>query len=158
MLTVSHIPGKEAPGLVGISLLTDAAITSDDFIARAKSKRAVAFAMVEDRRNCREAWYAAGNAVEFELKALIVRRRRWNAWPSKESHPELYTHDLRTLFKETGLDQASIPANLRGALKVAFDWDRYHDYTPGTMPRKVAREMVEAVFGEEGVCTWLRSL
>jgi hypothetical protein len=133
-------------------------ITSAGFVELSNAKRKVAHALVNDRRHCREAWNAAGAAVEFELKALIIRQRRWNAWPSRESHPELYTHDLRTLFVETGIQPASIPPSMRGALKVAFDWDRSHDYTSGRMPRIVARHMVEAVFGEEGVCEWLRSL
>ena len=134
------------------------ALTADDLSQLAESKRAVATAMVDDRRFCAEAWKAAGFAVELELKALIIRRRRWNAWPSKQSHPELHTHDLKRLFEETGVSRSSVPPDLRGSLKVAFDWDREHDYKPGRMPRSVARQMVEAVFGKEGVCEWLRSL
>lgn len=133
-------------------------ITADDFVARAEDKRAVAYAMVNDRKHCREAWNAAGTAVEFELKALIIRRRRWNAWPSKDSYPELYTHDLKLLFKESGVDLTAVPPELRGRLKVAFDWDRMHDYEAGKMARIVARQMVAAVFGKGGVCEWLRSL
>ena len=136
----------------------DSPLTSDDFLARAESKRAVALAMQNDKIHCREAWFAAGMAVEFSVKALLIRQRRWNAWPSKDAHPELYVHDLRGLLKEADLDRSRIPANMRGALKTALDWDRYHDYRPGTMPRKVAKAMVEAVFGEKGVCEWLNSL
>lgn len=114
--------------------------------------------MQDDRLHCREAWVSSGAAVEFALKAVIVRRRRLNAWPSRQSNPELYTHDLRKLMNYAGIDRSDIPGRLQGRMKAVLDWDRQHDYINAKMPRRVARDMVEAVFGEGGVYEWLSSL
>ena len=98
---------------------------------------------------------AAGYAVEFELKALIIKRERLNSWPSNASRPELYTHNLRTLYLAAGLTSSDVPAAKRGAFKTVLDWDRLHEYKDQKMPRKVARSMVDAAFGENGVVDWL---
>jgi hypothetical protein len=120
-----------------------------------EGKRFVAEATVENRLACREAWMAAGFAVEFALKALIIKRERLNAWPSKDSRPEMYTHDLRSLFSLAQVDLADAPATLRGALRTVLDWNRGHEYTSGQMSRANARSMKKAVFDEEGVLAWL---
>lgn len=134
------------------------ALTAEDLIARAESKKAVALAMQNDRLHCREAWLSSGAAIEFALKAVILRRRRLNAWPSRESNPELYTHDLRKLMIYANIDRSDVPKELRGRVKAVLDWDRQHDYMNERMPRRVARDMVNAVFGEGGVYEWLSSL
>jgi hypothetical protein len=40
--------------------------------------------------------------------------------------------------------------------KVVLDWDRNQAYDPNPMPRRVARSMIEAAFGPQGVVTWIR--
>jgi hypothetical protein len=37
-----------------------------------------------------------------------------------------------------------------------LQWDRGQGYDPSPMPRKVARSMIEAAFGDNGVVTWIR--
>lgn len=132
-------------------------LTEGALWARAEAKMSVSMAMVEDRKHCREAWHNAGSAVEFALKAVIMRRERYNIWPSKEAKPELHTHNLRSLFRLAAIDLHSAPKALRGSVRTALDWDRGHDYNPGTMKRSVARSMVNAVCGPEGVVAWLKT-
>jgi len=98
---------------------------------------------------------AAGFAVEFALKALIIRRERLNSWPSKEHRSELYTHSLRDLFQAAGIDPKAAPRELRGSLRTVLDWNRAHEYTSGRMSRANARSMVAAAFDPEGVVAWL---
>jgi hypothetical protein len=123
-----------------------------------ESKRAVALATVDSRLACREAWLASGFAVEFSLKALIIKRERLNAWPSKDARPDLYIHDLRGLFGAAGVDLKAAPKGLRGSLRAVLDWNRAHEYTSGRMSRANARSMVKAAFDEDGVIAWLASL
>ena len=136
----------------------DQPLTADAFLRMVESKRIVAQAVVEDRLACREAWMAAGFAVEFALKALIIRRERLNSWPSKEHRPELYTHNLRDLFQAGGVDLKAAPRELRGAIRTVLDWNRAHEYTSGRMSRVNARSMVAAALDPEGVVAWLNGL
>lgn len=133
-------------------------LTEADFLALVEKKRATALAMVGDRRSCSEAWDAAGFAVEYALKALIMRRRRLNAWPqSRDEAPELWSHDLRALLREAGIATTEIPKDLRPAFATALSWSREQAYINRRMPRAVARAMVKAVFDEGRVIEWLRT-
>lgn len=124
-------------------------------------KRAAAYLVVDDRTACGEAWMCAGYAVEFALKAYIMRRERLNGWPDKDSRPELYTHEIRKLFILAGLDLKTAPLALRGAVRMVLDWNRSHEYVGGRTSRAYARGMVEAAFGSNkagGVVGWLKTL
>lgn len=136
----------------------DDILTSEGLWQRVADKRATALAMRDSRDHCREAWMAAGSAVEFAIKALIIKREGFNAWPSKTHRPDLHHHNLRRLLMQAGIDLGAVPANIRPSLKVALDWDRHHDYQFAKMPRKQAREMYVSVFGEQGVIEWLRMM
>jgi HEPN domain-containing protein len=125
---------------------------------RVANKRATAAAMRESRQHCRESWLASGSAVEFALKACIMRRERLNSWPTREHRSDLYHHNLRRLFEQAGIDLGNAPKNVRVSLRVVLDWDRYHDYQAGRMPRKQAKEMYESAFGANGVIEWLRQI
>ncbi|MDO7843474.1 hypothetical protein [Sphingomonas immobilis] len=138
---------------------TDQVISEAGLRRRIESKRAVAMAMVGDREHCREAWVAAGFAVELAVKALIVRQRQLGFFPSKDAAPELHIHNLRRLMIEyAGLNLAQAPASSRASIRQALDWERRHDYFEAPMSRKAARSMVDAAFGENGVVQWLNSL
>jgi hypothetical protein len=139
-------------------LSDDDALTADGWWRRCEAKRVVAGRMVDDRKHCREAWIAAGFAVEFALKASICKRERFNAWPSRDSRPDLHQHDLKKLFEIAGIDLRAAPADTQAAIRQVLDWNRKHDYDAKPMPRKVARSMFEAAFGGSGVVIWLKSL
>jgi len=133
-------------------------LTIDGFLRLARSKRVVALKMVEDRDCCAEAWKASGFAVELLLKAVIMKRQGFNQWPSREHRPDLHQHNLRQLCRLAEIDLATLPGPLRLAFRMALDWNREHDYVSKRMRRKVARSMVDAVFGEQGVAQWLERL
>ena len=101
---------------------------------------------------------AAGFAMEFAIKATIMKLNGYNAWPSRELRPDLYQHDLRTLLRASGLSLGGHSAKRSAAIRMALDWSRRHDYHASAMPRRVAHGMVEAAFGDEGVIAWLRSI
>jgi hypothetical protein len=138
-----------------LALDEDKPIGREGFLQRIADKRFVAELAVENRDHCVEAWMAAGYAVEFALKALIIKRERLSSWPSRADRRELYTHDLRVLFFAAGLSFADVPAARRSALKTTLDWDRLNEYKQQKMARQVARSMVDAAFGENGVVDWL---
>ena len=54
-------------------------------------------ALAEIKQTGAQAVFHAGLAVECALKAYIMRSERLNGWPSRDSRPELYTHDIREL-------------------------------------------------------------
>jgi hypothetical protein len=80
---------------------------------------------------------------------------RLNRWPERSARSELYTHDLRKLVQIAGIERSTRDP-IGPAWAVVLQWDRDQGYDPAAMPRKVARSMVEAAFGEKGVVTWIR--
>lgn len=133
-------------------------IGRDDWLRMAEAKREAARLTVDSKLACGEAWMAAGFAVEFSLKAYIMRRFGMNRWPDKQARPELYVHDIRKLFDIAGVDLSTVPKASRGAVRTILDWDRLHEYAGRKMARSNARSMVEAAFGPEGVIEWLKTL
>ena len=141
-----------------LGMKSDEEISVEWWWARVEGKRAVASRLVADRKYCREAWMACGTAVEFGMKAAIMKRARFNTWPDKATRPDLHTHDLRALLKALGVDPKHLNRGLKIKLKTAMDWDRSHDYAISSMERRVARAMYDACFGADGVVEWLKSL
>jgi hypothetical protein len=133
----------------------DEPLTVEDWLRRIESKRAVALAFKDSREHCREAWLAAGAAVEFALKARIMRREWLSGWPVRDVRPELHTHDLHAFGRFAGIDRAPVPPHLRHRWATVLAWDHGHEYRASPMPRKVARQMVESAFGDQGVIAWL---
>lgn len=105
------------------------------------------------------AWLNAGFSVECCLKAAIMSRERLNRWPGPDTAPDLWTHDLRALFRRLGIDPATFDHThqVAPALKMVLDWRRDHGYSVGRVPLKVARDFCEAAFGSNGVVEWLAS-
>ncbi|MGA2058627.1 MAG: hypothetical protein ABSG88_25425 [Bradyrhizobium sp.] len=103
---------------------------------------------------------AAGFAIECCLKAAIMKRERLNRWPDRESAPELWTHDLRALFKRLGVDPSTFdPKNaVAPSLKMCLDWRREHGYSIGKVPVRLAKDICEAAFDSNGVIEWLAGL
>jgi hypothetical protein len=106
------------------------------------------------------AWLNAGFAVECCLKAAIMKKERLNRWPDLDSAPDLWTHDLRGLFKRLGVDPWTLDHKHQVApsLKMVLDWRREHGYSVGKVPVKLARSMCEAAFGSNGVVEWIAGL
>ena len=125
----------------------------------ARGKKAVAEQFCNDKKHAREAWFNAGLAIEFALKAVIMKRARFNQWPTREANPKLHTHNLRLLLQYAGIDPKSLTREQRANLKIVLDWDRSHDYEYARMPRSMAKQMCSAAFDpSDGIFEWLMKL
>ncbi len=89
-----------------------------------------------------------------------MKKERLNRWPDRDDAPDLWTHDLRGLFKRLGVDPLGIdPRNLVApALKTVLDWRRDHGYSVAKLPLKHASQLCEAAFESNGVVEWIAGL
>ena len=120
-----------------------------------RQHEAAARRLAEDRDTAAQAYFHVGSAAEFALKAYIMWKERLNSWPDRDARRELYTHDLTTLVEIAEIELTTTDPT-GASWKTVLDWDRSQGYDPNPMPRKVARSMIEAAFGEKGVVTWIR--
>jgi hypothetical protein len=130
--------------------------TIDEWLNLARTHEVSARLLCEDKVAAAQALFHVGLAVEAALKALIMKRERFNDWPSKAARPDLYTHRLPDLLRLAGV-MLSRTDPLAASWHVVLAWDRNQGYDPKAMPRKVARAWVEAAFGEKGAVTWIRT-
>lgn len=127
----------------------------EGWLALARQHEEVARVASESKDAAGQGYFHAVMAAECLLKGFIWRKERFNEPPSKDVRPELYGHNLRVLK-----DKADIvvsrhdPAAPSWAVVLQGKRDQYYD--PKPMPRRIARSMLEAVFGEKGVAEWLR--
>lgn len=130
----------------------------DWFAAARDSQRAAQVLMREHL--WRNAYGAAGHAVECSLKGLIMLRERMNRWPDRAARPDLYTHDLTRLATLAGvhadlLEEVRQQTEIGRAWMVARDFAILHRYPDGApFPVRLGRDMVEAV-GSRGLLQWL---
>ncbi|MGA7786926.1 MAG: hypothetical protein WCA56_02040 [Xanthobacteraceae bacterium] len=131
----------------------------DDWIELCRRYRDDARALLRGKRPD-GAWLNAGFSVECCLKAAIMKKERLNRWPDRDSAPELWTHDLRGLFKRLGVDPLSFDPKktIAPALKTVLDWRREHGYSIGKLPIKLAGNLCEAAFESNGVVEWIADL
>jgi hypothetical protein len=121
----------------------------------ARQHETTARLLAENREVAAQAYFHVGFAAECALKAYIMWSERLNNWPDRDSRPDLYTHDLTRLADLAGIERRTTDP-IGPSWKTVLDWNRSQGYDPNPMPRKVARSMVEAAFGEKGVVTWIR--
>lgn len=126
----------------------------EEWLALMKQHEAAARSLCEDKMAARMGYDHAAMAVECVLKALIWHTERFNQRPDRTERPELYSHNLRVLKDVAGLKIKPTDATAPSWF-VVLQWDRNQYYDPKPMPRKVSRAMLEAVFGENGVVTWI---
>jgi HEPN domain-containing protein len=70
------------------------------------------------------AYYLAGYAVEFGLKACIAKKTQRHEYPDKDFAYKCYTHDLEKLLLLTGLKSAlDTDARLQVNWAVVKDWN-----------------------------------
>jgi hypothetical protein len=116
--------------------------------------------LCDNLKTTAQGYFHCGIAVECMLKAYIMKKERWNSFPSREVSRKLtigdiYTHDVRKLKKIAGIIVNETDDNA-AEWHVVEAWDRNEGYSPKHMPRKQANEFYETVFGKNGVVTWLR--
>ena len=103
-----------------------------------------------------EAWTASGFAVEYALKAAVMAHQRFNRFPGKDQRPDLYTHDLKHLAREAGIDFRGLVRDPVAAhFQTVLLWKRSEAYNPTTMPMRIAEDMVASACGPSGVLQWL---
>ena len=103
-----------------------------------------------------DAFFHAGISVEAMLKAAVMKHEGLNRWPDRSDRRELYSHNLVRLAGLAGVeifDLAHDPIAPRW--QVVRLWKRAEAYDPAVMPLRVARDMVEAACGSEGVNRWI---
>ncbi len=129
--------------------------SATEWLSLARQHEVSARVLAENRVAAGQAYAHVGFATECALKAYIMWKERLNAWPDKQSRADLYTHNLRDLVRIAG-----IALNTRDPVgpswAVVLNWERWQAYDSKPMPRRVARSMVEAGFGEKRVVTWIR--
>lgn len=126
----------------------------EQWIALARVYRANAFLVVDMPGMEQLAWSSAGFACECLMKAAIMAKERLNSWPSRDSRRELHTHDLERLAAILGISIAP-DDDVAAAWSVVTKWRRHHMYTASGFPAPVARSLLSAAFGEDGLEQWL---
>jgi HEPN domain-containing protein len=107
------------------------------------------------------AYYLAGYAVECGLKACIARQiGQYEFPPSARFSRDVFTHDLRELVKQAGLNDLLIE-RLKESRAFRQNWETVTKWTEESRYRAVSREDAMALLdaiGEEadGVMAWIR--
>ena len=129
--------------------------TIEGWCLLAKRNRAGARTLLQAKHTS-EAWTASGFAVECALKASIMAHQRFNRFPTRDLRPDLYTHDLRHLAREAGINFRELVRDpVAAQFQTVLLWKRSEAYNPTTMPMRVAEDMVASACGSSGVIEWL---
>jgi HEPN domain-containing protein len=105
------------------------------------------------------AYYLAGYAIEFAIKACVARKTQRFDFPDKGLATQVYTHDLTKLLTPAGLAQIfeeefrTDPA-LEIRWGVVKDWSEQSRYE--THSRKEAYDMIDAVGHPKGILACIR--
>lgn len=106
------------------------------------------------------AYYLAGYAVEFGLKACISRSFKRYAFPDPKVTKDMFTHNLNELVRQANL-QVQLAADMKadGTFAVqwalAKDWNESSRYT--IWREKDARELYDAItMRGHGVLRWVK--
>lgn len=111
------------------------------------------------KRKQQGAYYLAGYAVEYALKACIARQTKRNEFPPKADYVrKVYTHDLKDLLRLAGLEpQLQTDMNVNSALainwSVVLDWNEEKRYVVSGLKGK---DICAALTGPNGVLTWIK--
>ena len=112
--------------------------------------------------NCFEgAYYLLGYAVEFAFKSCIAKQTRRYDFPDKYFASTVYTHDLSSLLKASGLEQRfQIDTKKNATLELNWaivkDWSEQNRYVAG-ITKQEANDFHSAVLSKpDGVLTWLQ--
>lgn len=106
------------------------------------------------------AYYLAGYAVECALKACISKRTERHDFPDKKRANDVHTHQLVTLIKYSGLDEA-LKALERTNPELDANWVLVRDWSQDSRygrPSQIdAENLLRALTDRKhGVLRWLR--
>lgn len=111
---------------------------------------------------CHEgAYYLIGYAVECAFKACIAKQTKLHDFPNKNLANSIYTHDLNTLLRFSGLekkhrDQSKKNANFELNWTIAKDWKEDARYS-----LEITKDQAEALYyavvsRKDGILPWLQ--
>ena len=129
--------------------------TTEEWLRLAQGHQDAAARLLNDQATSNFAIGHIGFSAEAALKAYIMRRERFNSWPSISARRDLYTHDLRVLLAIAGIPLDPL-APTAPSWHVILQFDRNQQYDPRPMPTRVAASWFEAAFGQDGVVSWIR--
>jgi HEPN domain-containing protein len=109
------------------------------------------------------AYYLIGYAVECAFKACIAKQTKLYDFPNKSLTNSIYTHDLNTLLKFSGLenkhrDKSKKNANFELNWTIVKDWKEDARYS-----LEITRDKAEALYSavvsrKDGILPWLQRL
>jgi HEPN domain-containing protein len=107
------------------------------------------------------AYYLAGYAIEFALKACIAKKTKEHDFPDKELVQKLFTHDLEILLRKAGLESELVgemkknPAMERN-WTLAREWSEEARYATADL-KYFAEGLFSAIMEpQNGVLVWLK--
>ena len=107
------------------------------------------------------AYYLAGYALEFALKACIAKQVHEFDFPDKKLANDSYTHDLGKLIATAGLknelaDQEAVDGNFKLNWAVVSNWSEESRYDP-EIAKKDAQDLFNAIIeNQSGIMPWLK--
>jgi hypothetical protein len=103
------------------------------------------------------AYYLAGYAVEFGLKACIAKKTKRHDYPDKDLANKCYTHDVDKLIDLVGLrPMLRADAALLTNWAIVKDWDESARFARKT--RAEAQALYDAITdATHGVLPWIRT-
>jgi len=108
------------------------------------------------------AYYLAGYAIEFALKACYCKTVKARTFPPKPNIvTSLYAHDLNNLLVACGVKTA-FEAKRTADQSFADKWQVVKDWSEQSRYRKikasVARDLLKAIDGPDGILNWVKTL
>jgi len=107
------------------------------------------------------AYYLLGYAVECAFKACIAKQTRRYDFPDKNFASKIYTHDITTLLKYSGLElerdnESRINPKFEVNWTIVKDWKEDKRYFT-QITEQTAKDFHSAVLNrKDGILSWLR--
>lgn len=107
------------------------------------------------------AYYFAGYAVEYALKACIARQTKAEEFPPKDTNRSHYTHDLATLIATAGLaadlrTEENRNARFRDNWALVRNWKAEARYQ-GRKRAETAQFLAAITDRSNGILQWLKT-
>ena len=107
------------------------------------------------------AYYLLGYAVECGFNACIAKQTQRYDFPDKNLANSIYTHDLNTLLRFSGLEQehrkeCKNNPGFESNWAIAKDWKEDSRYSTGTTKDKAASLQSAVLNGKDGILPWLQ--
>jgi HEPN domain-containing protein len=107
------------------------------------------------------AYYLAGYAVECALKACIAKLTRAEDFPDQKFANKVWTHDLETLVKAAGLEEA-LRIEVAANANLLFNWGIAKDWTEKSRYEQIEETEARALYNaitdpNDGVLAWIHS-